>query len=140
MWFNPLIGWILRSPFHFVISKNLILITLTGRKSGRSISTPTNYLRDKNTLWVISWRERIWWRNLRNGAELHVLLAGKNLIGKGDVVEEPALVSSCLFEYYQKAPRLAKYVHINLDSAGQPVREECEIAAQKLVMVKIDFQ
>ena len=139
MWFNPMIVWLLKSPFHFFISKGMLLITVTGRKSGKPISTPTNYLRDGDALWIISLRERTWWRNLRGGANVRVLLAGKSMEGRGQVFEEEKSVTQSLFEYYRKTPQTAKYVQISLDTAGLPVFEDCERAAQKMVVIKIDL-
>lgn len=138
MWFNPVMTWLLKSPLHGMISKGVMLVSITGRKSGRIISTPTNYLRDGNTLWVISWRERMWWRNLRGGAQVRVLLAGKSVEGCGQVIEEERAVAQSLFDYYQKIPQVAKYVQIGLDAAGLPVSADCERAAKMMVIVRID--
>ena len=138
MWFNPMMIWLLKSPLHGMISKGVMLVTVTGCKSGKSISTPANYLRDENSLWVISWRERTWWRNLRGGANVRVLLAGRSVEGRGQVIEEEKAVAQSLFDYYQKFPQYAKYVQIDLDVAGLPVSADCERAAQKMVMIKIE--
>ena len=140
MWFNPMMVWLLKSPLHGFISKNVMLISVTGRNSGRIISTPTNYLGDGNTLWVISWRDRTWWKNLRGGADVCVLLAGEGVEGCGQVIEEEKAVAESLFAYYRKTPQSAKYVGIALDPDGQPVLADCERAAQKLLMVKIDLK
>jgi deazaflavin-dependent oxidoreductase (nitroreductase family) len=137
---NSFIAWILRSPFHGMISKGMMLIMVTGRKSGKLISLPTNYLRDENTLWVISWRERTWWRNLRGGANVQVLLAGKNMEGYGQVLEEEKQVAQNLFDYCRKIPQYAKYFQIGLDAAGKPILADCERAAQKMVVIRIDLQ
>ncbi len=139
MWFNPIMTWLLKSPLHGMISKNVMLITVTGRKSGAPISTPVNYLRDGSTLWAISWRERKWWRNLRGGGPVRVLLAGQAREGRGQVLEEEEAVAQSLAEYYRKAPQAAKYVQIGLDPAGAPVLADCERAARKLVVVWIDL-
>lgn len=139
MWFDPMTVWLLKSPFHSFISRGVMLVTVAGRKSGKPISTPTNYLLDGSTLWVISWRDRKWWRNLRGRAQVRVLLAGKGVEGPGQVIEEEKQVAQSLFEYYRKAPHLAKYVQIALDAAGLPVSADCERAAQKIVVVRIDL-
>lgn len=140
MWFNPMMVWLLRSPFHTIISKNTMLITVAGRRSGKIISTPTNYLRDGNTLWVISLRERMWWRNLRGGAQVRVLLAGKNVVGRGQVIEDEKAVAQSLLDYYRKVPQYAKYVKIDLDAEKHPIPEDCERLAQKMVVVKIEHE
>lgn len=139
MWFNPMMVWLLKSPLHGFISKGVMLVSVTGRKSGKTISTPTNYLREGNTLWVVSWRDRKWWRNLRGGTKVQILLAGKSVEGHGQVIEEQKAVAQSLFEYYRKAPQLAKYVQIGLDTAALPVSADCERAAQKMVLVRMDL-
>lgn len=138
MWYNPMMVWLLKSPLHGMISKGAMLVSVTGRKSGKSISTPTNYLRDGDTLWVISWRDRKWWRNLRGGANVRILLAGKSVEGRGQVIEEEKQVAQNLFDYYKKVPHVAKYVEIGLDAAGLPISADCERAAHKMVVVRID--
>lgn len=65
---NSFMTFILRSPMHGILSGSTMLITVTGRKSGRPITTPVNYYQKGDTLWVISNRERSWWRNLKGGA------------------------------------------------------------------------
>jgi deazaflavin-dependent oxidoreductase (nitroreductase family) len=139
MWYNPMMIWLLRSPLHGLISNHVMLLTVTGRKTGKSISTPINYLRDGDTLWVVSWRDRKWWRNLRGGGEVQVLLADKAVQARGQVVEEEKAVAQSLYDYYQKAPKIAKYVQVGLDPSGQPIRADCDCAAQKMVTVRIDL-
>ena len=139
MWFNPMMVWLLKSPLHGMISKGVMLVSVTGRKSGKMISTPTNYLRDGTTLWVISWRDRKWWRNLRGGAKVRVLLAGKSVEGCGQVIEDEVMVAHSLFDYYRRVPQYAKYVKIGMDTAGLPISADCERVASSIVMVRIDL-
>lgn len=139
MWFNPMMVWLLKSPLHGMISKGVMLVSVTGRKSGKMISTPTNYLRDGTTLWVISWRDRKWWRNLRGGAKVRVLLAGRSVEGRGQVIEDEVAVAHSLFDYYRRVPQYAKYVKIGMDTAGLPISADCERVASSMVMVRIDL-
>lgn len=59
--------------------------------------------------------------------------------GRGQVVEEEKAVAQSLFEYYSKVPQVAKYDLIGLDPAGKPLVADCERAAQKMVVVRIDM-
>lgn len=137
MWYNPLMAWLLRSPLHGLLDKNFLLVKVTGRKSGRIYTTPVNYMRDGDMLWVTSTRRRTWWRNLRGGAPLDVLLKGKQLKAHAEVITEPEEVADGLGIYLQKAPQVAKYFHVHLDAAGQPDREDCARAAGERVLIKI---
>jgi deazaflavin-dependent oxidoreductase (nitroreductase family) len=139
MWYNSMMIWFLRSPFHALLDISIMLVTVTGRKSGKIYSTPVNYLRDGNLLWVTSTRSRTWWRNLRGGAQLNVLLAGQSMKAYGVVIVDDQAVAESLVAYFQKAPRLARYFKVGLDAAGQPNREDCARTARERVMIKIEL-
>jgi len=40
---NVFMGGILRSPLHVLLSRNTLLITFKGRRSGKQFTTPVNY-------------------------------------------------------------------------------------------------
>ena len=56
---NPVMRFILRSPLHVIFSSGIMLITFTGRKSGRKFTTPVRYLQDGDTVTVSSRRGEI---------------------------------------------------------------------------------
>jgi deazaflavin-dependent oxidoreductase (nitroreductase family) len=87
VWYNPFITALLRSPLHGLLSNGYMLITVTGRKTGRAYTTPVNYGRAGDTLTCLSKRDRTWWRNLRNGTPVTVLLRGEIRRGLGLVAE-----------------------------------------------------
>src|SRR5947209_13860902 len=74
--YNPIVISLLRSPLHSLIDKSTILITLTGRKSGKKYTIPVSYIRDGDKLLMISQREHSWWKNLRGGAQLLFIYKG----------------------------------------------------------------
>ena len=76
---NPLVRGLLRSPAHALLSRRLLLITVTGRRSGRRFTIPVGYRETDDGLEiVVGWPERKrWWRNLRGGAPVAVRLRGE---------------------------------------------------------------
>jgi deazaflavin-dependent oxidoreductase (nitroreductase family) len=134
---NSFMAWLLRSPLHGFISRNFMLITFTGRKSGKTYSTPVNYVRDGDDLWVTSFRERTWWRNLRSSAPVTVHLAGQDLKGSGEAFTAENDVTTKLSAYLQKVPQVARYFNVALDATGQPNRDDVMRAAHERVMVRI---
>jgi deazaflavin-dependent oxidoreductase (nitroreductase family) len=137
--YNGLITWLLRSPLHGLVSKSILLIEVKGRKSGKTISVPVNYIRDGDTLWITSQRPRKWWRNLIGGTAVNVRLAGRDLKGMGRAITDVAEVGDGLLSYFRLAPRYAKYFGVKLDAAGQPDAQDCAQAAQERVLVRIDL-
>ncbi|MFH1186284.1 MAG: nitroreductase/quinone reductase family protein, partial [Chloroflexota bacterium] len=82
---NDFVKLILRSPLHG-LAGNTMLITISGRKSGKPITIPVNYCRNGNTLWVLSTRTRKWWRNITPGSRVQVHLHGRELVGTAEVL------------------------------------------------------
>jgi len=139
MWINSVMAWLLKSPFHSLVSKNMLLITVTGRKSGKPITTPTAYFREGDTLWIISQRSSKWWRNLRGGAKAMVVLGGKSIQGCGSVIEDEHAVAQRLFDNFKVDAQRAKFAQVKIDENGLPVFEDCERAAKKMMAVKIEL-
>lgn len=137
MWYDSAMAWLLHSPMHGMLSKNFMLVTVAGRKSGKAYTTPVNYSREGNTLTVVSQRDRTWWRNLRGQRPVTLYLQGKNVPGSGTVIEEAAGVAQILADYLQKNPQLAKYFSVALDTSGQPQPDQVTRAAQDRVMIQI---
>ena len=135
--YNPITKSILRSPLHGIISKNTMLITFTGRKSGKMHTTPVNYIRDGDNVTVFSLRDRVWWRNLRGGAPVAVRVKGQDLKAIGESTEDKKVVAAGLLAYLQMSPKYAKYFQVTLDSSGQPNPEEVAQAAQNRIMIRV---
>ena len=132
---NPFMKAILRSPLHGMISGSTMIVTVTGRKSGKRISTPVNYLRTDQTLSTLSFRNRMWWRNLRSGGTAMLRLQGRDVEARAEIIEDDTDVAASLTTYLQQAPKLAKYLGVALDANGQPNPAEVVQAAATRVMI-----
>jgi deazaflavin-dependent oxidoreductase (nitroreductase family) len=138
MWYNPMMMWILRSPLHGMLSGNTMIVTYTGRKSGKTYSTPVNYVRDGDVLWVVSYRHRTWWRSLHD-AKVTVRVRGNDLAGVAEAITEQQEVADCLMAFLRKAPQIAKYIGVALDASGQPRPQDVAEAAKTRVMVRVQL-
>lgn len=136
MWYNPIIRSLLRSPLDFFVSKNMMLMTYMGRKSGKSYSTPMNYLAVGDALSTISSRERVWWRNLREGADVTLRLRGKDVPAWAEAIEDQNEVARELSLYLKTAPQLARYMNVAIDSDGMPNSDDVERLAHESVVVR----
>lgn len=133
--FNPFMILLLRSPLHMLVSKSTLLITFTGRWSGKSYTTPVNYVPDGRILYIVSLRSRTWWKNLRGGAPVSVRMQGRELGAVGEIVEDYESVAKQLLEYLQRVPHYANYFKVNLDIRGRPNPEDVAQAAKDRVML-----
>jgi deazaflavin-dependent oxidoreductase (nitroreductase family) len=119
--YNPIVIWLLRSPLHELMGNSTMLITFAGRKSGKTYTTPVNYVWDDHSLLVVSPRDRLWWRNLRGGAPVTVYVRGQSMNGIGSAFEgEEALKEGGLIIVLWKMPAYRRYWWVQLDENGQP--------------------
>ena len=135
--YNPLMKWLLRSPLHGVISGMYLLITFTGRKSGRTYATPVEYCRDGTDLIFLTAPERVWWRNLKGGAPVTVRVQGQALAGTATTtLGDQDAYADAMRAYFRKFPGRAKMFHIRL-ADGEPDRDDCAAQADQHVVVRI---
>ena len=81
---NQLVRLVLRSPLHSLLSGNLALITVTGRRTGLEHTFPVAYEQDgdKLTINVGAPERKRWWRNLEEpGAPVQIRLRGTTQTG-----------------------------------------------------------
>jgi deazaflavin-dependent oxidoreductase (nitroreductase family) len=83
---NSLVTAILRSPLHGMRSHRLLLLTFTGRKSGKEFTTSIRYVQEGETLRMTVVYP--WWKNLRGQATVRVLLRGNTRTGTAEVLPE----------------------------------------------------
>jgi len=71
-------------PFGRLVGRNVAIITYTGRRSGRTISTPVAYRRNGDELQIAANmpEAKNWWRNfIGDGEPLSVRLNGVERVG-----------------------------------------------------------
>ena len=133
---NDFIKFILRSPLHGLFSGNMMLITVIGRKSGHAITTPVNYYSDGDALWVISIRNRTWWRNVRGGAEVTLRFQGRDVKARAEAILDEQAVAKQLGEYVQYLPMSAGPLGVRLQNGVANCEDTSRLAKERL-FVKI---
>lgn len=143
--FFPLINFgmklALRSPFHVLMSSNILLLTFKGRRSGKSFTTPIRYVRNGSTIHLFSSPHANWWKNLRGGADISVTLQGKNVDCFGRVLATDAETKMTIFRsYLAQYPGDASY-HGLKPSRRQPhTREVLEAIIDEVTIVEINLE
>ena len=117
--YNPAVIWLLRSPLHGLMSGSTMLITYTGRRSGKEYTTPISYMRDGEELLAVGAREHSWWKNLRGGAPVTIRVLGRDLRGIGEAFEGEAAEGG-LLAVLRTVPAYRRYWKVELDADGSP--------------------
>ena len=111
---NQLMAWVLRSPFHGIFSDGMLLITVSGRKTGRKYTLPVAYFPGEGVLWIITLRNRTWWRNVINGGQVTLLLKRRSIIGYAKPEFETANVEVLIRDYLRHFPQAVRALGIQV--------------------------
>jgi deazaflavin-dependent oxidoreductase (nitroreductase family) len=133
---NDFMAWVLRSPFHGMLSNGMMLITVTGRKTGTTYTTPVGYYEEGGYLWIITSRDRSWWRNLQGGANVKLLLKRKPVNGFAETELEGEAVEARMYEYVKHIPQAAKPMKIRVEN-GVANAEDIARTAKDRLFVRI---
>jgi deazaflavin-dependent oxidoreductase (nitroreductase family) len=133
---NDFMSWVLRSPLHGMLSNGMMLITITGRKTGKRYTTPVGYYEEGGFLWVITSRDRTWWKNFQDGANVDLLLKRRPVKGFAEVELDEKSVEARMGEYLRHVPQAAKPMGIRVDNKTPNVEDIAKTAKDRL-FVKI---
>ncbi len=135
---NDFMSWVLRSPFHGMLSNNTMLISVTGCKTGKSYTTPVNYYEEGGYLWVITSLDRSWWRNVQSGADVKLLLQRKPVNGFAETEMDETAVEMHMHEYIKHIPQAAKPMGIRVEDGVANAEDIARVSKDRLfVRIKL---
>ena len=132
---NDFVKFFLRTPLRVFLG-NTMLVTVMGRKTGTEYTLPVGYYRDNDVLWVLSSRDRTWWRNVQGGANIKLLLNGKDMSAFADVVLDENAVEQLLVDHVLRNPVSARSLDVRMQK-NVPNGDDVTRLAKKRLFVKI---
>jgi hypothetical protein len=124
---------LLSLPFRTPISKRLMLVEITGRKSGRVYKQPVSYVRDGEALLTPGGGN--WKLNLREDKANRVHLDGKWVALKPDLVRDAPTVAELLVRMQAASPGSARWIPVlNRDGSVDQAKLEPALAHGFLIV------
>lgn len=134
---NDIVVFLLQSPLHIFMG-GLLLITVRGRRTGRTIALPVNYYREGDELWILSTRIRTWWRNVIGGAEVGLRIDGRDCRGFAETIQDPKVVATNVCEYVRRLPLSARPLGVRVQDGVASSDDTRRVALERLfVRVRI---
>ena len=128
---NPFVRLILKSPFHFVISHQILLFRVIGRKSKKIFEIPASYAHIDDSLVCVTLRENLWWKNFKNIDTQEIYFKGKK-INKNISINftDNLFVRRKLKELIEHNPIDAFFAGVKLDKNKVPNSNDLDKAAE----------
>ena len=114
-----------------------MLITFTGRRTGRVYTTPVRYLERGDAVWVFTSLETKWWRNLRGGATVSLRIRGEERPYRTEVLTDaPDEIRSALAVFLAQFPQDMPYYEIAPGPDRRPSDRDLEKAVAGTVWIR----
>lgn len=128
---NPLVRMVLRSPLHRALDHALLLLHVTGRRTGRRYDIPVGYFDHDGRLTVIT--QHAWRANVRAGADIEVTFRGRRRRMRPELDEDPASVAAVFCQVIEHRDRRAaqRQLTIKIDPGRTPTLAELETAVRE---------
>jgi deazaflavin-dependent oxidoreductase (nitroreductase family) len=136
---NTIAALLLRSPLHGMLSSFLILLTFTGRKSGKQYSIPVGYGRQGNTLALFS--DNKWYKNLQVNPKVKVRLQGKERKGTAEVIlDDKERIAREMGAFVSHSKQAARAYGVTFDADGSVNQESLRKAAELWVLILVHLE
>jgi F420H(2)-dependent quinone reductase len=116
--FNPATNTVLRGRLHPLASRNLMLLSYTGRATGLLRTTPVSYVRDADDFLVPG--GGAWWKNFASGP-VKVRVQGRWQDVSAEVVSETAPLSQTLGRMIEANRLVSIFTGIRLGADKLPI-------------------
>jgi deazaflavin-dependent oxidoreductase (nitroreductase family) len=136
---QPLIAALLASPAHGLLSRDVLLMTWTGRKSGRRYTLPLSYVEQGGKLYLCTRGESSqWWRNLKGGAEVELRLRGRRVDAVAAVLDadSPEALDG-LRAFVTRNPRTGEMLYHVARDGGAPREGDVQREVANSIVVRL---
>ncbi|HEY2670674.1 MAG TPA: nitroreductase/quinone reductase family protein [Rugosimonospora sp.] len=130
---NGVVRFLLRSPLHGVLSRRLLVVTVTGRRTGRTYRVPVGYVEHDGALLIGA--GGAWRRNLRPGEPVSVRLRGRDRLADAEVITNEERAADLYRPILRGNPVHGRFAGIGIEPDGGPNRADLRQALARGVAV-----
>lgn len=128
----------LRTPgLQWWLGRSIALITWTGRRSGRSYTTPVSYHTRDGQVTLLSKPLRTWWRNFDEQPRVGLRLAGETVRGRARASVGEEAVLPKLIEFLEHNTHDAKAYGVKLGGDGRLDERDARALLPQVVVVEV---
>ena len=122
-----------------ILGRIILLLTTTGRKSGKRRVTPVQYEEIDGTLYIGSARgsKADWVRNITANPHVEVRVKNRHFRGLGELITEPIRIADYLQTRLEHHPRMVGAMMKIHNLPPDPTRTQLEELGKSLVVVAI---
>jgi hypothetical protein len=101
---------LLELPFATPLSRQLMLLYLSGRRSGKTYRQPVSFVRDSETLLTPAGGR--WKFNIRDGECIRIRFAGRDRVARPELIRQVDQVEALLRKMLAANPRITRFAPV----------------------------
>ena len=137
---NPVTIAIAKSPLHFLISQNLVVLNFVGMKTGKNYALPLSYFEDpKGQLSCVTDRRNIWWRNLLHATNIKILYKGRLTDARVTIEHEDNKIIADQLDALCSHSRIDGFFAKVGYENGKPIQKDIEKAASIMTLIQLSI-
>ena len=138
---NPLIRAMLRRGSGGPMAASLLLLRFRGRRTGRWFETPVGYVREGDTVVVVTSPTYRWWRNITGGTEVDVRVDGRWRSGPARIITpgDPDYDAMVALQVAHRGPGMLRGFGVEVGDDGRVPTEARAAAAVAAHLVRIEL-
>ena len=130
-------AFVLKSPIHWLVSFQLMLLMVIGRKTGRQFEIPVSFAKLDGVYVALTLKANQWWRNLKGGT-CTAVIRGKRVACTIDIIDDDAgRVEQNLRALIAHNPLDAPFAGVRLNWCLKPNEEDLRTAADRHVVLRL---
>jgi hypothetical protein len=135
---NPLMLWILRSPFHGLMSSQLLVLQYRGRKSGKVYTIPLSYVTLGGHVHCVT-RTTAWWKSVVDTPAVTIWLRGKPLAVSAERLPSASPDARTAFRMFLSAnPGTARTLYdVQIGQDGKPYETDVDREVLDSIIVRL---
>tara|TARA_B100001250_G_C19723212_1_gene754805 strand:- start:343 stop:774 length:432 start_codon:yes stop_codon:yes gene_type:complete len=137
---NAVVKTISGSPFHKIISNNILVLNILGTKTGKTYAIPVSYLETKpGMLFCITDRSNVWWRNIGHNQIIKIRYKGNLVDARIDVNSEDLVVAIDHLSQLCNHSRVDGFFAGIGYVEGKPIQLDIERVAPNMIPITIQI-
>ena len=135
---NPFVIIFLKSPLHFLLSHQILLFKIIGRKSKKIYEIPASYAEIDGALVCVTLRENLWWKNFKNIKSQDIYFKGKLITKQISInYEDDEYVRTKLRELIMHNSIDAFFAGVSLNKDKSPNEIDLEKASKLHTVIEL---
>ena len=129
-----------KSPLHIILSNNVVVLHVEGKKTGKIYKIPVSFLElEPDRLCCVTSRENIWWKNLIGSQFSKTRFKGRLLDSTlTATIDNQVQIEEYLGALCQHSRVDGFFAKVSYQN-GEPVKQDIMAAARKMVAIAVSL-